>query len=79
MAARPPVIEDDQTPPIVPAGPRRTPVNTPKTPNIRQPTTDFADPLPPHPRRATRGAGLRVRHRASFADIPDESRHLVAL
>ena len=44
MAARPPVIEDDQTPPIVPAGPRRTPVNTPKTPNIRQPATDFADP-----------------------------------
>ena len=41
----PPGDKDDQTPPIVPAGLRRTPVNTPKTPNIRQPATDFADPL----------------------------------
>ena len=34
-----------QAPPIVPAGPRRTRANTPTTPDIRPPPTDFADPL----------------------------------
>ena len=73
----PPAARLIQAPPNVPAGPRRTRANTPTTPDIRPPAADFAETL--HPRRATRGAGLRVRHRASFADIPDESRHLVAL
>ena len=43
----PPAARLIQALPIVPAGPRRTRANTPTTPDIRPPTTDFADPLEP--------------------------------
>ena len=48
----PPAARLIQALPIVPAGPRRTRTNTPTTPDIRPPPTDFADPLQTPPGRA---------------------------
>jgi len=41
----PPAARLIQALPIVTGRPRRTRTNTPTTPDIRPPTTDFADPL----------------------------------